>query len=178
MFIRDLNQQGQTKIDRINKLLSEEFGMTLKNNNPKKDDLEKLVKLSEQAIIKIKDTSKQFQLAPEYAKYPGIKDIAKTMIAEGMYAESPANIQMKEKLYAEVRRLMDPGCTNEEAVTQCMIDFKKGPTALSEEWALPIVMMAQKNTWKAVAVLIANLEEIATEGANTELNEYPTWRTC
>ena len=36
--------------------------MTLRNNNPKKDDLEKLVKLSEQAIIKIKDTSKQ--LAP------------------------------------------------------------------------------------------------------------------
>ena len=36
-------------------------------------------------------------------------------------------------------------CTNEEAVTQCMIDFKKGPKQLlSEEWALPIVMMAPK----------------------------------
>ena len=172
MFIRDLNQQGQTKIDRINKLLSEEFGMTLKNNNPKKGDLQNLVRLSEQAIIKIKDTSKQFQLAPEYAKYLGIKDIAKTMIAEGMYAESPANIKMKEKLYAEVERLMNSGCTSNEAVTQCMIDFKKGPTAHSEEWALPIVMMAAKQYEASCSSHSESLEEIATEGANTELNEY------
>ena len=42
MFIRDLNQQGQTKIDKINKLLSEEFGMSIKSNYPKKEKLDKI----------------------------------------------------------------------------------------------------------------------------------------
>ena len=69
MFIRDLNQQGQTKIDKINKLLSEEFGMSIKSSYPKKEKLDKILEMSEMAIVKLKDTKKQFQLEPEYAKY-------------------------------------------------------------------------------------------------------------
>jgi hypothetical protein len=92
------------------------------------------------------------------------------MIAEGMYAESPANVQMKEKLCAEVQSLMDGGCTESEAVTNCMVNFKKGPTAHSEEWALPIVMMAAKQYMQDSNC--ESLEEIATEGPSTDLNEY------
>ena len=173
MFIRDLGIQGQAKINKINNLLSEEFGMSIKSSYPKKAKLEKLIEMSEMAIIKLKDSKKQFQLQPEYAKYLGIKDVLKTMIAEGMYAESPANQKMTQELYAKVQHLMDSGCTNEEAVTQCMIDFKKGPTAHSEEWALPIVMMAAKEYMEGgCGSHSESLEEIATEGANTELNEY------
>ena len=172
MFIRDFNQQGQTKIKKINKLLSEEFGVSIKSSYPAKAKLDNILEMADMAIVKLKDTSKHFQLEPEYAKYLGIKDVMQTMIAEGMYAESPANIQMKEKLCAEVQRLMDSGCTNEEAVTQCMIDFKKGPTAHSEEWALPIVMMAAKQYESNCNSHSESLEEIATEGPNTDLNEY------
>ena len=172
MFIRDLGIQGQAKINKINKLLSEEFGMTIKSSYPKKAKLEKLIEMSEMAIVKLKDSKKQFQLQPEYAKYLGIKDVLKTMISEGMYAESPANQKMKQHLNAEVQRLMDTGYTANEAVTQCMVDFKKGPTAHSEEWALPIVMMAAKQYESNCSSHSESLEEIATEGANTELNEY------
>ena len=170
MFIRDLNQQGQAKIKKINKHLSEEFGMSIKSSFPKKEKLQTILEMSEMAIIKLKDTKKQFQLEPEYAKYLGIKDVILTMIAEGMYAESPANVQMKEKLCAEVQSLMDGGCTESEAVTNCMVNFKKGPTAHSEEWALPIVMMAAKQYMQDSNC--ESLEEIATEGPSTDLNEY------
>ena len=170
MFIRDFNQQGQTKIKKINKLLSEEFGVSIKSSYPAKAKLDNILEMADMAIIKLKDTSKHFQLEPEYAKYLGIKDVMQTMIAEGMYAESPANVQMKEKLCAEVRSLMDNGCTESEAVTNCMVNFKKGPTAHSEEWALPIVMMAAKQYMQDSNC--ESLEEIAVDGPNTDLNEY------
>ena len=170
MFIRDFNQQGQTKIKKINKLLSEEFGVSIKSSYPAKAKLDNILEMADMAIIKLKDTSKHFQLEPEYAKYLGIKDVMQTMIAEGMYAESPANVQMKEKLCAEVQSLMDNGCTESEAVTNCMVNFKKGPTAHSEEWALPIVMMAAKQYMQDSNC--ESLEEIAVDGPNTDLNEY------
>jgi uncharacterized protein YoxC len=144
--------------------------MSIKTSFPKKEKLNNILEMSNKAIIKLKDSSKNFQLEPEYAKFLGIKDIMQTMIAEGMYAESPANIQMKEKLCAEVQQLMDSGCTESEAVTNCMVNFKKGPTAHSEEWALPIVMMAAKQYMQDSNC--ESLEEIAVEGPNTDLNEY------
>jgi len=170
MFIRDFNQNGQSKIDKINKLLKEEFGMNIKSSYPKKAKIEKLLEMSNQAIEKLKDSSKNFQRQPEYAKYLGIRDIMETVLNEGLYADSPANIQMKEKLCAEVQQMMDSGYTESEAVTNCMVNFKKGPTAHSEEWALPIVMMAAKQYMQDSNC--ESLEEIATEGPNTELNEY------
>jgi len=172
MFIRDFNQNGQSKIDKINKLLKEEFGMNIKSSYPEKAKIEKLLEMSNQAIVKLKDSSKNFQIQPEYAKYLGIRDIMETVLSEGLYADSPANIQMKEKLCAGVCSLMDSGYTANEAVTQCMVDFKKGPTAHSEEWALPIVMMAAKQYESNCDSHSESLEEIATEGPNTELNEY------
>jgi len=35
MFIRDFNPKGKTKITKINKLLKEQFNMTIKNSFPK-----------------------------------------------------------------------------------------------------------------------------------------------
>ena len=170
MFIRDFNQNGQSKIDKINKLLKEEFGMNIKSVYPEKAKIEKLLEMSNQAIVKMKDSVKNFQIQPEYAKYLGIRDIMETVLNEGLYADSPANIQMKEKLCAEVQQMMDSGYTESEAVTNCMVNFKKGPTAHSEEWALPIVMMAAKQYMQDSNC--ESLEEIATEGPSTDLNEY------
>jgi len=172
MFIRDFNQQGQNKITKINKLLSEEFGMSIKSSYPKKEKLQTILEMSDKAIIKLKDTTKNFQLEPEYAKYLGIKDVMKTMISEGMYAESPAYVEMKEKLCAEVQNLMDSGCTESEAVSQCMNTFRKNPNYChDDEHILPIVMMAAKDYMEGGCGTHESLEEIATEGPDSELNE-------
>ena len=82
MFIRDFNQNGQSKIDKINKLLKEEFGMNIKSSYPEKAKIEKLLEMSNQAIVKLKDSSKNFQIQPEYAKYLGIRDIMETVLNE------------------------------------------------------------------------------------------------
>ena len=127
MQIKDFNLQGTTKISKINAVLKEEFGMQISTGFPKKEKLETIKEMSEMAIIKLKDTTKQFQLEPEYAKFLGVKDIVETMLSEGQYAESSAYEGMKQELYASVVTLMDSGCTNEETVAQTMNEFRKNP---------------------------------------------------
>ena len=171
MFIRDLNQQGQTKIDKINKLLSEEFGMSIKTSYPKKEKLDKILEMSEMAIVKLKDTKKQFQLEPEYAKYLGIKDVMKTMIAEGMYAESPANIEMREMLCAEVESLMDGGCTESEAVSQCMLKFRKSDMTHSDDYILPMIKVFAREYMESSGGSHNEAIEEVAEGPNSDMNE-------
>ena len=127
MQIKDFNLQGATKIQKINSVLKEEFGMSISTGFPKKEKLEAIKEMSEMAIIKLKDTTKHFQLEPEYAKFLGVKDVIDTMLSEGQYAESPAYEGMKQELYASVKTLMDSGCTNEETVAQTMNEFRKNP---------------------------------------------------
>ena len=109
MFIRDFNPKGQTKINKINKLLKEQFNVSIKTSFPKKAKLEAIKEMSQNAIIKLKNTTKQFQLQPEYAKYLGIKDVMDTMLVEGNYAESPKYLEMKDMITANVQELMDSG---------------------------------------------------------------------
>ena len=171
MFIREFNQTNETKIDKINKFLSEQFGVKVSANYPKKAKLEQIREMSQKAIIKLKGTSKHFQLEPEYAKYLGIKDVIDTMLTEGMYAESPAYMEMKQGLYAEVQNLMDGGCTNEEAVSQCMHNYRKNPMySYSDEHVLPIIMMAAKEYYEAHCN--EEMKEDSIEESNTDLNEY------
>lgn len=127
MQIKDFNLKGTDKISKINAVLKEEFGMSISAGFPKKEKLETIKEMSEMAIIKLKDTTKHFQLEPEYAKFLGVKDVIDTMLSEGYYAESPAYEGMKQELYASVVSLMDSGCTNEETVAQTMNEFRKNP---------------------------------------------------
>jgi outer membrane lipoprotein SlyB len=108
-------------------VLKEEFGMQISAGFPKKAKLETIKEMSEMAIIKLKDTTKHFQLEPEYAKFLGVKDVVETMLSEGQYAESSAYEGMKQELYASVVSLMDSGCTNEETVAQTMNEGRKNP---------------------------------------------------
>jgi uncharacterized protein YoxC len=174
MFIRDFNPNGKTKINNINKLLKEQFNMTIKTSFPKKEKLETIREMSQNAIIKLKNTSKQFQLEPEYAKYLGIKDVIDTMLAEGYYAESPAFLEMKANLVAEVQNLMDGGYTVEEASSECMNRFRQDSRYSHEDGViLPIVIKAAKDYYESTCGSKSeSLEEIATEGPNTDLNEY------
>ena len=174
MFIRDFNQQGQTKINKINELLSKEFGMSIKTSFPKKEKLNNILEMSNKAIIKLKDSSKNFQLEPEYAKFLGIKDIMQTMIAEGYYAESPAYESMCSSLRETVKNLMDSGYTVDEASAECMNRFRQDSRFAHEDGiVLPIIIKAAKDYYdESSCGTHESLEEIATEGPSTELNEY------
>jgi len=145
MFIRDFNPNGKTKINNINKLLKEQFNMSIKNSFPKKEKLETIKEMSQNAIIKLKNTSKQFQLEPEYAKYLGIKDVIDTMLAEGYYAESPAYESMCQQLRETVKQLMDSGYTMDEASAECMNRFRQDSRYAHEDGViLPIIIKAAK----------------------------------
>ena len=171
MFIRDFNPQGQTKIKKINKLLSEEFGMKIKSSFPKKEKIENIIEMSDKAIIRLKDSSKHFQLEPEYAKYLGIKDVMKTMLSEGQYAESPAYESMCEMLRETVKELMDSGYTVDEASAECMNRFRQDSRYAHEDGVvLPIVIKAAKEYYEGTCS--ESLEELAVDGPNTDLNEY------
>jgi outer membrane lipoprotein SlyB len=145
MQIKDFNLQGTTKISKINAVLKEEFGMQISAGFPKKAKLETIKEMSEMAIIKLKDTTKHFQLEPEYAKFLGVKDVVETMLSEGQYAESSAYEGMKQELYASVVNLMDSGCTNEETVAQTMNEFRKNPNyCYDDNHVKPIVIKMVK----------------------------------
>ena len=101
MNIRDFNPQPKTKIDKVNKILSENFGMKI-TEVPSKSKLDKIYEMSGVALNKLKSSSKYFQMHPEYAKYMGVQYVVKQMIQEGMYAESPAYMEMKNMLVSSV----------------------------------------------------------------------------
>ena len=173
MFIRDFNPNGKTKINNINKLLKEQFNMSIKTSFPKKEKLETIREMSQNAIIKLKNTSKQFQLEPEYAKYLGIKDVIDTMLSEGMYAESPAYESMCSSLRETIKELMDSGYTMDEASKECMNRFRKDSRyAYDDEHVLPIVLTAAKEYYEASCnSKHESLEEIAIDGPQTDLNQ-------
>jgi len=160
MFIRDFNQQNSTKIDKINKFLNEQFGMTIKGF-PEKEKLIAIKEMSEKALVKLRGTSKKFQLEPEYAKYLGIKDVIDTMLAEGRYAKSDAFNKLIGTIEERVRNLMDSGCTMEEAATQCMNEVRLDSSQCYEDSLIqPYVLKAAKDYYESSCGTKEAVEEV------------------
>lgn len=124
MFLNEFNQTGKQRLARINKFLKEEFNMSMTKGFPTSEKLLKLQETAELALIRIKGSSKQFQLHPEYAKFLNLKEAAQCMLKEGMYAESPAYNEMKEMINASAKDLLDSGYNREEACSECMNRFR------------------------------------------------------
>jgi len=145
MFLKEFNQNPTTKVAKINKVLQEQFGISIKTNFPSKKKLEKVLENTNMALIKLRGTNKKFQLDPDYAKFLGIKDVVETMIAEGMYAKSPAHESMCSMVKETVRSLMDSGYTMDEAVGECMNRYRMDNRyAYDDEYVMPIVITAAK----------------------------------
>lgn len=145
MFLKEFNQKPTTKVAKINRVLQEQFGISIKTNFPSKKKLEKVLENTNMALIKLRGTNKKFQLDPDYAKFLGIKDVVETMIAEGMYAKSPAHEAMCEMIRETVRSLMDSGYTMDEAASECMNRYRMDNRfAYDDEYVLPIVITASK----------------------------------
>lgn len=169
MFIRDFNQNNKEKIANLQKTLKEEFGVAFVQKFPTQDKLKLLKDSATQKIISIKGSTQQFQLEPDYIKYLGIRDLSATMLAEGMYAESPAYMEMKDALMASVKQLMDSGYTMEEASSECMNRYRMDNRfAYDDDHVKHIVLLAAKDYMEACGM---KSEGIVQE-TNTDLNEY------
>lgn len=173
MFLKEFNQTGTQKIAKINRLLKEEFNVSLKTDGfPSKEKLEKLVENANNFIVKIKGSHKKFQLEPEYAKFLGIRDICETMLNEGMYAESPAYNEMKEMVCASVEELMDSGYTVDEACGECMNRYRMDNRfAYDDQHVLPIVIKAAKDYMDECGMKYESVEEEGQTIPETDLSE-------
>ena len=169
MFIKDFQQTNVEKIASLQKTLKEEFGIAIVNKYPSEDKLKLLRDSADRKIVSIKGSTQKFQLEPEYIKYLGIRDLSATMLAEGMYAESPAYMEMKQNLMASVKSLMDSGYTMEEASAECMNRYRMDPRyAFDDDHVKTIILKAAKDYMESSC----GSRNEALEEANTELNEY------
>lgn len=172
MFLKDFNQKGAQRIAKVNKMLKEEFNVSLKTDGfPSKRKLEKLAENANAYLAKIKSTNNKFQLDPNYAKFLGVKDVVATMLAEGMYAESPKYKEMKEMICASVEQLMDSGYTMDEACGECMNRYRMDNRfAYDDQHVLPIVIKAAKDYMEACNSKHESIEEESVS-PETDLSE-------
>ena len=170
MFLKEFKQDANKRIKKLNHLLESEFGVSVKSGFISRKKLEKLAEHAEATLITLRNSNKKFQLEPEYAKFLGIKDIVHTMIQEGMYAESPAYLEMKGMVESSVKELMDSGYTMDEACNECMNLFRMDNRfAYDDDHVKPIVVMAAKNYMEACSGM---KEASCSEEVDSDLNEY------
>ena len=167
MFLKEFKENANQRITKLNKLLESEFGVSVKKNFPSKAKLEKLAEHAEKTLITLRNSNKKFQLEPDYAKFLGIRDVVETMLSEGMYAESPKYMEMKDMVTASVQELMDSGYTMEEACTECMNRFRMDNRfAYDDEHVMPIVITAAKSYMEACSGMRETYE-----GVDSDLND-------
>ena len=142
MNITDFNPTGKTKLGKMNKLLSEQFGIKL-NGAPERKKLERVMETANKALIQIRGSQKKFHLDPEYIKFLGLRDAAETMIAEGNYVKSPAYETMAQSLRTTVQELMDAGYSKDDACAETMNRARmNGAWAFAEDVMSPIIASA------------------------------------
>ena len=171
MFLKDFNQTPEKRVSKLNKLLKEQFNMSVAAF-PSKLNLERILEATNQQLVSIRGTSKKFHLEPEYAKFLGIKDITETMLSEGMYAESPKYNEMKQMISASVQELMDGGYTMDEACSESMNRFRKDPRwAYDDEHVLPMVLKAAKEYMEACGMDHVAVEDAVITMPDSDINE-------
>jgi len=146
MYLNDFNQTSKQKITKINKLLKEEFAISLSKKLPSKKKLEKVLENTLNTLTSIRVNSNQYHTNPEYSKYIGLKDALNIMLNEGVYAESPQYNRMKTMISDSISQLMDSGYTMDEAAAECMNRYRMDNRfAYDDEHVLPIVLTAAKD---------------------------------
>lgn len=164
MFLNEFNQTPIAKIGKLNKLLNEQFGITIKAGATSKVKLEKVLATAEKNLQAIRENTKKFQLDPDYVKFLGIKDIVNTMLSESMYAESPAYESMCNEVKTRVRELMDSGYTTTEAASQCMNEYRKDSRwCYDDAVIMPVVEMACEEYVHECSESKMDLENVVAE---------------
>lgn len=169
MFLKEFNQTPASKLSKLNHMLNEQFGINVKATFPSRKKLEKILENTNMAILKLRDSNKKFQLEPEYAKFLGLKDAVEIMISEGMYAESPRYMEMKNMIADSVCQLMDSGYTMDEATSECMNRYRMDSRfAYDDDHVLPIIITAAKKYMDEYGKMQA---EAAVQFPSTDLSD-------
>jgi arsenate reductase-like glutaredoxin family protein len=183
MFLNDFNPKGTQTVAKINKVLKEEFNINISHKTPSKSKLVKILETADLALNRLRNTNVYYQTHPEYAKYLGIRNAIRLMLQEGMYAESPAFVEMKKMISDSVHQLMDSGYTDDEAVAECMNRYRMDNRyAYGDEYVLPMVITAAKQYVEQCKMESAQLEamqeaeaDVSGQGApefgNTDLKD-------
>lgn len=175
MRLNTFNKPAAIRVQELNGYLKENFGISVKGFHPKAK-LEKVREQAQKRIISIKNTNKNFQLDPEYAKFLGVKDVIDVMLGEGMYVESPAYESMCNEVRSTVQELMDTGYTDEEACSECMNRFRKDSRyAYDDNVIMPLVLKAAKDYMEACSMSEDSAMDEALEefvSPETDLTEY------
>ena len=165
MKLQEFNKQPAKTIQRLNTILSEQFGIAIKPGTASLDKLQKLNSTANNALIKIRGSGKKFHLEPEYAKYLGIRDLTNTLIMEGYYPASEGYKAMEMKIAERVEKLMNMGYTSEEAVSQCMNEVRLDSSHCYEDAVTKPMVMSAVKAYEASC----GMRE-ATELPETDLN--------
>ena len=165
MNLQEFNKRPEKTIQGLNKLLSEQFGISIKPGTASLDKLTKINKQSNVALVKIRGSGKKFHLEPEYAKYLGLRDLTETMIMEGYYPESEGYKALESKIYERVKKLMDMGYTTQEACDQCMNEVRLDASHCYEDSVTKPMVMSAVKAYEASC----GMSE-ATELPETDLN--------
>lgn len=166
MILREFNQTPITKINKINKLLNEQFGIKVQPGKVSLDKLQKINESAKSALFKIRGSSKKFQLDPEYAKYLGLRDITETIINEGYYPQSEGYKNLESKIAERVKNLMDCGYTTEEACSQCMNEVRMDGSHCYEDGVTKPMVMAAVKAYESSCSMSEEVVE-----ASTDLND-------
>ncbi len=146
MILKEFNKTPSARVRDINRMLSEQFGFTLSRTVPRKQQLERLNENAKQALVTLRSGGKKFQLDPEYVKFLCIRDLSQTMMEGGMYAESPAYMEMCEYVNETVRNLMDSGYTAEEACSETLNRYRRDERyAYDDDFVKPVVLKAAQD---------------------------------
>ena len=172
MRINNFNKTGFQKVKDLNAYLTENHGVKVNGFHPKAR-LEKVREQAEQHIITLRNTNKQFNLDPEYAKYLGVKDVIDVMLEEGYYAESPAMSEMMYEISETCKSLMDSGYTVDEASAECMNKFRQDPRyAYDDSFVLPIVLKAAKDYMESCGSAHESVETDVQPLPETDMTEF------
>jgi|TARA_A100001011_G_scaffold226842_2_gene234905 hypothetical protein len=171
MKINNFNKTGIQKINELNSYLKENHGVKVSGFHPKAR-LEKVREQAQAHVITLRNSKKQFNLDPEYAKYLGVKDVIDVMLEEGVYAEGAAYESMCNEIKQTTQNLMDGGYTMDEASKQCMNQFRQDPRyAYDDEFILPIVLKAAKDYMEACGGKHESIEPEVQAIPETDLSE-------
>jgi hypothetical protein len=169
MFLQDFSKNDQAKITAAMDALAQEHNISLHTNNFSKNTLEKLAVVCENNLTNMRNTNNKYHRNPEYSKYINLQQVAKLCLSEGIYAQSPNMLALKDMIGDVVQDLMGHGYDSDEAEKECMNRYRGDSRfAFNDEYVLPMVQ-------EAIMEFIESCNESCMiDEVTAELAEQPT----
>ncbi len=143
MFLQDFSKNDQAKITAAMDTLAQDHNISLHTNTFSKTTLEKLATVCENNLTNMRNTNSKYHRNPEYSKYINLQQVAKLCLNEGIYAQSPNMLALKDMIRDVVEDLMGHGYDSDEAEKECMNRYRGDRRfAFNDEYVLPMVQEA------------------------------------